>query len=1429
MNVAVLEALLRLKDEMSPGLKAATLELQQNGKKWQQVGGTLKSVGSKITLGLAIPILAAGAAVTTAAIDYDSSLAGVRKTVDATEPEIQALGRSFRGLAQEIPVSVVELNRIGEAAGQLGIKKENIVGFTRVMADLGVTTNLSSEQAATALARFANITGLPQDQFDRLGSTIVALGNNFATTEAEIVEMGLRLAGAGTQIGLTEGQILAMATALSSVGISAEAGGSAISKVMINIALAVSQGGDSLRGFASAAGLSAEQFARSFKQDAAGAVNAFITGLGRMQKSGGDVLGTLEQMGIKEVRMRDALLRAAGAGDLLTRALDLQAVAWSENTALADEARQRYDTFSSQLAVFWNRVKDVAITIGTALLPSFRDALDAAGPLVAVASGAAVAFANLPQPIRTATVAVGALVIVGGPLLILLGSLVSAAGSVQVGFAKMAASVAASRLVTTMATLGPEISGVSGALNLLASRVLPSFMTTMVQGRNAAGQFTGGVNILNKSVLTSPTSLVKGLAATAVSIGSKLVPALRTGLKFFLGPAGWAVGVALVALKFKPLRDLLVAVTGAVVAFVKKGLEIGINKLKEFANWIVPDGLVKWVGQIGKAAKGARDFVANGLNSATEGVRGFTANLALVSEQVEIGNAKLEDMASRGFEVGFRYKDVAGVMVQYSTGLMDTHRAQAAAAKTAKELVDNLAAETAAAEALKTALSGFTTETDALTQLQSLTLAATSGQVPVSQLRTKYAELLAKFEDMGVVTPAVTREMRTLTAAIDTQRTPLDRLNDRVNQYLGSVKLVPPEIGELERAADLVNPALEVIDTNLVNWKRSGVELVSPDGIPAVTEATKQMREEADAAAASLERTGGGIRGVLREIVSNIDGLLDAAEGVFGIKIPRLVRGLADAAEVALAGGEGSFARALGIAATAVGEFSATAQAALNAVSLFMQGKWVAGVMSAVTAVIGAIGSIFGGKTDAKQVAEKFGFNNLSEALLAEIDKTAEGTKDFDSAFRLHIGAVIREVGAQSEADLAKLTSQVLQLFTSFDLGHISAAQATDAMADGLAALIPLYDQLGVSVDVLTAPGGILSDLVSRVKQGQFSIEELTSVFATTLAGLNAIGQDGSAAFFALAEEVGVTRQQIEAMAQDMGLVVDVVQTAQEQWRQWAESVGVNFTLAKRHNRAYFEDLAATMGLSAETAAAFVDGQLANQRDARTSFLQDMRQSFREAAIDGGLVGDQIKEFTQANMKLFRQGERAAAKAARQARRQEVDDFRTVQQDMSRIGINEAAKVGSAWVDAANDTIAAWDNARRATVGGSSILDIARLGSAAADSLGQRQIAAAVATERQWSASGPAIAAAISRASSSSALGIGSLASPSSGFSASPLSAGVSAAPVPSPSTSSVSRGGGSDAKLDAILQELKRQGRELPGMLARETRHVAQTAGGRR
>lgn len=399
--------------------------------KLKKLGGNLTSIGAKMSVALTAPIVLLGKQVLEAGSSFESAFAGVRKTVNATEPEFAALRQSFRDMAKEIPITANELAKIGEAAGQLGIKKENILGFTRTMADLGATTNLTSDDAATMLARFANITGLAREAtpaYDRLGATIVDLGNNFATTEAEIVEMALRLAGAGESIGLTEAQILGMATTLSSVGIHAEAGGSAFSRVMLNMQSAVKSGSAELSVFAKVAaesvnfaGKSVADFTDLFKRDANEAILVFVEGLKQLNDQGADVTKILGQVELNELRVRDALLRTSNATDLLRNAVGLGTKAWESNTAQTIEATKRYQTFESQVQLLKNQIIDVSISLFDKLRPSLLAIID-------VAKGIVTSFSTISTEVVKAGAVILGVFAAGGPILLGIGAVVSILG-----------------------------------------------------------------------------------------------------------------------------------------------------------------------------------------------------------------------------------------------------------------------------------------------------------------------------------------------------------------------------------------------------------------------------------------------------------------------------------------------------------------------------------------------------------------------------------------------------------------------------------------------------------------------------------------------------------------------------------------------------------------------------------------------------------------------------------------------------------------------------------------------------------------------------------------------------------------------------------------------------------------------------------------
>lgn len=394
------------RDQLRMG-RAAERAAEQQAAAMTSVGTGLLGFGAAMVGGLGL--------ATKAAIDWESAWAGVTKTVGGSEPEMAALEQELRNLAKELPATHQEIAAVAEAAGALGVKRENIISFTRTMIDLGETTDLTADAAATALARIGNVMGTSQSDVDRFGAALVELGSNGASTESEIVSMAQRIAGAGNQIGLSEGEVLGFASALSSVGIEAEAGGSSVSTFFIKMSMAVNEGGADLENFARVAGVSAEEFATRFRDDAAGATTLFVEGLGKIQTSGGDTFSVLDALGLSEIRLRDAMLRTAGAGDLLRTSIETGNQAWDDNSALVQEASKRYETTAARMEIARNQVTDFAITVGETFLPVVGAAADRASGWLEVMSG-------LPAPIQQAGAVLGGLAgtlsLVGGALLI---------------------------------------------------------------------------------------------------------------------------------------------------------------------------------------------------------------------------------------------------------------------------------------------------------------------------------------------------------------------------------------------------------------------------------------------------------------------------------------------------------------------------------------------------------------------------------------------------------------------------------------------------------------------------------------------------------------------------------------------------------------------------------------------------------------------------------------------------------------------------------------------------------------------------------------------------------------------------------------------------------------------------------------------------
>lgn len=472
---------------------------QEVGNKISQVGQTISGFGSALTRGVTAPIVAGAGLVVKAAIDYESAFAGVKKTVDETATvSYQKLSDGIRQMAKELPASAVEIANVAEVAGQLGIKTEDILSFSRTMIDMGESTNLSAEEAATAIAKIANIMGLTSDEYSKFGAAVVDLGNNFATTEKDIVMMANRLAAGGKLAGLTAPEILGLATAMSSVGIEAEAGGTAMTQTLTAIgnavALTTKDSADDLALIAKVAGTTSEEFQQAWKEKPAEALQSFIKGLNTAHEKGANVDAILMKLGMTGVRQGNMLKSLALSSDKMSAAVQRSNQAWKENTALTNEANKRYETTESQLKMFRNQITDLAIEFGGPLIKALRSGLDAVKPWLNNLADLAKKFSSLSTEQQQNIIKWGLMAAALGPALKLLGGGVTAIGG-----------------------LVKAIGGLSKGLGVLSGSA--KYLLNLPAGLNALAGSAGTAETAMAGMSTSAGSMTGAIGALANPLG----------------------------------------------------------------------------------------------------------------------------------------------------------------------------------------------------------------------------------------------------------------------------------------------------------------------------------------------------------------------------------------------------------------------------------------------------------------------------------------------------------------------------------------------------------------------------------------------------------------------------------------------------------------------------------------------------------------------------------------------------------------------------------------------------------------------------------------------------------------------------------------------------------------------------------------------
>lgn len=577
------------------------------------IGSVASNVGSTLTDKVSIPLLNLGTSSLDAYRSFESAFTGVRKTMDDTAVAAiggyDVLSDAIKKMSFETASSAEDIAYVMEIAGQLGVPLgdagNDVINFTKTMVEMGDSTNLSAEEAATALAQFMNIAGTSWEDVGRLGSTIVDLGNNFATSESDITYMAQRLASAGTIAGLTETDILALSTAMSSVGIKAEAGGSAMAQTLAQIEKIVQKAisGDEgaigqLEKLGMVSGMTADEFANAWQNDPMTALQNFLLGMGQLEDKGESAVLVLDDLKMSGIRQSNMLKALGLAGGVLADSIDTANTAWEENTALSIEAEKRYGTLDSRISQLNERWKDMKRDIAEILVPVLEKLMDIAEKLIGWFKGLSDEQKEFIVKIAATAAAIGPLLLVFGNLMQTIGLGVQAFSTIktavinfkealalsQAGFVNFAG--IASKAFTAFSSFNPIILAVVAGIALLVAGFVKAYNESE-EVRNALylmGRALGG---LMESIGTFISSCLKALWAILqpiIELVAKLLEAILPPLFQILQFVFNIISDILTVLS--PIVEFLGKIVGAILELLLPCLDGVIETIGKILQWV---------------------------------------------------------------------------------------------------------------------------------------------------------------------------------------------------------------------------------------------------------------------------------------------------------------------------------------------------------------------------------------------------------------------------------------------------------------------------------------------------------------------------------------------------------------------------------------------------------------------------------------------------------------------------------------------------------------------------------------------------------------------------------------------------------------------------------------------------------------------------
>ena len=586
-------------------------------------------------------------AVIGAAVEFEEKMADVGKVVDFAAPTgLDRMGKDIRNLSKELPVSAAGIADIVAAAGQSGVAKgsEELLRFASDTAKVAVAFDLTGAAAGAAMAGVSKVFGLGQDAAMDLAGAYNHLSNNLGASAAGLLQVG-EVAGSNAQlVGLSGRQLAALGSTLLDLKTPPAEAATALNSMFTKFAN-IEKLPKKAQQALGAVGLTASGLKQALRADAEQAMVGFFEAVSKVEKT-------------QQVEVLSAIFGEDHAPKAAKIAASLETYAKARRLATADEANAasvlrefevRAATTANALQQFRNRLSDLSIAVGDALLPGLNGLLGAVSPLID-----GLAFLADKFPVVTTTV-VG---LTGG---LILGRVA------MVAYRYAAAS--AGEVVETVGLAWKRALPVRRALTGAWGRGTAAVRlhTLSLAGVPAVGNAAAlGIGKASTALRTFRTVLVStGVGALVVGLGMAAEWLMRNWepVKSFFAGVGQGIGEALGALG--PVGDALVAVGREVAEFFQYlfgPVDASTEQLEAWGAAGVNAG--KWIGKAITSLVAPLFIVGNLIGAAWAAVQGDTETAKRRWEQTG-------DWMKRSF----------GGVIGQAVGVVDDPDAEAAAGR----------------------------------------------------------------------------------------------------------------------------------------------------------------------------------------------------------------------------------------------------------------------------------------------------------------------------------------------------------------------------------------------------------------------------------------------------------------------------------------------------------------------------------------------------------------------------------------------------------------------------------------------------------------------------------------------------------------------------------------------------------------------------